>query len=165
MAKSASKRRGKRGPGSARTPKKRAPKRTRRKQAATRSRPRARAATRRTARTKDARRAKKKRTALAPARSQKRAVPRGATAPGPPRAPAVERERRSLSEEELASTPPSTAAEPAPGPAVTGGDAEAESVSMVSPGDEALGKAGDQDRTDDLAGTPGVESQDSEPEE
>ncbi len=106
---------------------------------------------------------------MARARTQKRAAARRATAAAPRRAPALERERRSLSEEELVSTPPSTALEAEPpratGPAVTGGDVEAESESMVSPGDEALGEAGDQERADELAGTPGVESQDSEPEE
>ena len=161
MAKSASKQHVKRKAASARNPKKRAPKRTRRKQA--------RAATRRPARTKSARPAKKKRTAMPRSRPQKRAAARRAIATAPRRAAALKRERRSLSEKKLAPTPPSTVPEAEPpratGRAATGGDIEAESESMISPGDGALGEAGDQERADDLARTPGVESQDSEPEE
>ena len=98
---------------------------------------------RRIARTKSARPAKTKRTA-ARARSRKAAGGHRPTPRPPRKAPALERERRILREEPLVSTPPSTGPEPERPP---------ETGSAMGEGQI------------DLAGTPGVKLEDSEPED
>ena len=168
MAKSRSKRRGKRkaAPGRRRSSTrtvKRTRTRARTRKATRRARPTARAARRRIPRAKRAKPAKTKRATKARAHPRRAAKARKVGGSRPRRAPALERRRRSLTEEKW-TAPLTTPASPLPaGPgSVTGGDADVQWASLRG-GDSSLEPESTAEQ--DLGEMLDFESPEPEPEE